>query len=96
MTLAPIFESLLVMGLIGLLRRAKFSNTTQIVVSTALLCSCHSAFHLVWGVLAVPTFFIGAAAYVYWRHISFWTGTFALIWIHFFWNANAFLISISP
>ena len=91
--LAPILESILIMGLIGLLRRAKFSSTLQIVVSAAIICSLHSAMYLVWGFLVFPLFFIGAASYVYWRHISFWTGTLALIWVHFFENAAAFLIS---
>jgi hypothetical protein len=93
--LAPVLESLLIMGLIGLLRRAKFSSTLQIVGSTGLVCSLHSAMHLVWGFLVLPFFFIGAASYVYWRQTSFWTGTLALIWVHFFWNANAFLTSLS-
>jgi len=95
LVLAPVFESLLVIGLMGLLRRAKLSGTAQIVISTALVCVLHSAIHLVWGFLVAPLFFIGAASYVYWRPISFWTGTLAIVWLHFFWNASEFLKSLS-
>jgi hypothetical protein len=93
--LSPVLESLLVVGFIELLRRTKFSIAVQIVGPTLLICGLHSAIHTVWGFVVAPIFFIGAASYVYWRRMSFWTGTLAIIWVHFFWNASAFLLSLS-
>lgn len=90
--LAPVFESLLVIGIIELLRRNKFGVTVQIAGSTLLICGLHSIAYLMWGFLVLPLFFVGAASYIYWRPISFWTGTLMIILVHFFWNASDLLL----
>ena len=93
--LAPVFESLLVIGLIELLRRIKCSIAAQIVAPALFICLLHSAFYIVWGFFAAPLFFIGAASYVYWRRTSFWTGMVMMILIHFFWNGVEFLLVLA-
>jgi hypothetical protein len=92
--LSPVLESLLVVGFIELLRRTKFSIVVQIVAPTLLICGLHSAIHTVWGFVAAPMFFIGAASYVYWRPVSFWVGMQMIVWVHFFWNASQYIISL--
>ena len=92
--LAPVLESLLVVGFIELLRRTKFSIAAQIVGPTLLICGLHSAIHTVWGFVVAPLFFIGAASYVYWRPVSFWVGMQMIVLVHFFWNASQYLISL--
>jgi hypothetical protein len=92
--LSPVLESLLVVGFIELLRRTKFSIAVQIVGPTLLICGLHSAIHTVWGFVAAPVFFIGAASYVYWRPVSFWAGMQMIVWVHFFWNGSQYLNSL--
>jgi hypothetical protein len=92
--LSPVLESFLVIGIIELLRRTKFSIAVQIVGPALLVCGLHSAAHIIWGFIVAPLFFIGAASYVYWRPVSFWVGTQMIVLVHFFWNASAYFNSL--
>jgi hypothetical protein len=89
--LAPVFESFVVIGVIELLRRLKFSIAVQITGSVSLSCFLHGLEHPVQWLLVAPLFLIGAAAYIYWRQISFWIGAQMIILLHFIHNSIVFL-----
>jgi len=89
--IAPIGESLILIGVIELLRRLKFNIAVQIIVSASLSCLLHSIQYPFWGVWVAPVFFIGAGAYIYWRRVSFWIGAEMTILLHFFSNAIPFI-----
>jgi hypothetical protein len=91
LVIAPIAESLVVIGIIELLRRLNFNAVIQILVSASLSCFLHSIQYPFWGFEVAPVFFIGAAAYVYWRRVSFWSGTQMIILLHFFLNSIVFI-----
>lgn len=84
-------ESILLIGVIELLRRLRFGHIVQVVVSTLLICALHSAVVPIWGLLSIPPFLIGTAAYVYWRRHSFWTAALITVALHFCINLSAFL-----
>lgn len=84
--LSPIVESLMIVAIIELLRRLKFSVTTGIVVATLIFSALHSITIPIWGLICVAGFFIQSASYVYWRGTSFWAGLQAIVLIHAFSN----------
>jgi hypothetical protein len=79
----PIVESFILIGLIELVRRLKFTSGIQVLVSTLLICFLHSLKYPIWGVLVAPGFLIDTASYVYWRRTSFWVATQIIIILHF-------------
>jgi hypothetical protein len=91
LVIAPVVESLIVIAVIELLRRLKFSVVVQIIISASLSCFFHSIQIPLWGLEVAPVFFIGAGAYVYWRRVSFWTGTQMIILLHCFHNVIIFI-----
>lgn len=92
--ISPVFESLVLIGIIELIRRLNFSATSGIVVSTIFFSYLHTATIPVWGIICIPTFFIESASYVYWRRISFWAGFQTIVLIHFCSNVPPFLYSL--
>lgn len=94
LVISPVLESLVLIAIIELIRRLKFSVTTGIVVSTLFFSLLHSATIPVWGIVCIPAFFIQSASYVYWRHISFWAGFQTIVFIHFCSNVPPFLYSL--
>jgi hypothetical protein len=91
----PLFESLLLVGVIELLRRLKFGSALQIITSALLLCASHSISLPIWGVLAAPSFLIQSGSYVYWRRwrgASFWSAAAIVYILHFCINITGFLI----
>lgn len=81
---SPIVESLVLIGTIELFRRFGCKDFYAVIISTCLICLLHSSTVPIHGLLAVPTFLIGTASYVYWRRIaSFWTGFGMIVFLHF-------------
>lgn len=89
--IAPVVESFVVIGLIELVRRLKFKLAVQIAVPVLVSCFLESPLQPFWGIRSAPLFFIGAASYIYWRGVSFWTAAQIVILLHFFYNALVFL-----
>ncbi len=87
---APVVESFIVIGLIELVRRLRFNVAIQIAISVSINCFLHSFSEPFWGLAVAPGFLIGAAAYIYWRRVSFWIGAQTIILLHFFYNAIVF------
>jgi hypothetical protein len=89
--ISPVIESLIVIGVIELLRRLKFNIPTQIITSVSLVCLLHGIGSPFFAFLVAPAFFIMAGAYIYWRRISFWSGAQVIILVHFFGNVVPFI-----
>ena len=89
--IAPVAESLIVVAIIELFARLKFGIVVQILASASLSCFFHSIQYPLWGLEVAPVFLIGAGAYVYWRQVSFWTGTQMIILLHCFQNFIIFI-----
>lgn len=92
---APIAESLAVIGLIAVLRRFGYTAVTQVAVSALAISSLHSLSYPIWGILVAPTFLIGGAAYVYWRKTSFYLAAGMIIGLHFISNVKPILSEIA-
>lgn len=80
---APIFESLLLIGLIALLRRLGFTSLTQVTASALTISLAHSLSQPILGLLVAPCFFIEASSYVYWRRTSLKLATGMIVGLHF-------------
>ncbi len=53
---APVIESLILIGILLFLRHFRCSLTLQTVVPTGVLCFLHGFAYPIWGVLVLPTF----------------------------------------
>jgi hypothetical protein len=78
---APVVESLVVIGLVTILRRRNY--TAQVMIPGFAMCLWHAVFYPIWGFLIAPPALIGTAAYVYWRRTSFWLGAAMMVGLHF-------------
>ena len=87
----PIVESLVVIGLIALLRRLRCTTLIQVAASAAAVSFLHSLSYPIWGILTLPCFLIGAAAYVYWRRTSFYLGAAMIMALHLISNLTPVL-----
>jgi hypothetical protein len=92
--ISPIAESLMIISIIELFSRLKFSAVTGIIVATLLFSALHGVTIPIWGIICIPGFFIQGASYVYWRRISFWAGLQVIILIHAFSNLVPFLYTL--
>ena len=72
--LAPIVETLLLIGTIELFRKLRSPYWLQVACSTAFIAILHSEAANPWGVAVVPSFAIQSLAYLYWRRVSWKTG----------------------
>jgi hypothetical protein len=66
----PLFESLILIGIIELLRWGRSPVWFQIVVSAVVLGFLHSVSWRVWGFIVAPDFAIQAFSYLYWHSAS--------------------------
>jgi hypothetical protein len=80
--LAPVIESLLLVGVFELVRRAHAPEVVQVLVAAMFISEAH-----VWpwwphAVIVLPSFCIQAASYLYWRRSSWKTAFWVLVSIH--------------
>ena len=75
--LAPVIESLLLIGMIELMRRLRVPSSVQVVVSAVVFALLHSL-EGVGGLAVAPGWAIMAIAYLAWRHVS-WRVGFAVV-----------------
>ncbi|HKP04417.1 MAG TPA: hypothetical protein VJU77_13775 [Chthoniobacterales bacterium] len=81
--LAPVIESLIMIGIIELVRRFGFKVCIQVAASVGVSCLMHGRLYWFSAIAVAPGLFIIAATYAYCRHISFWTGLWMIILLHF-------------
>jgi hypothetical protein len=93
--LAPIIESLLLVGVFELVRRARAPEMVQVFVAALFISEAH-----VWpwwphAVIVLPGFCIEAASYLYWRRSSWKTAFWVVVSIHALSNLIPALSSIA-
>ena len=79
--LAPVVESLVLIGMIELMRRLRVPPSVQVVVSAVVFAVLHSL-DGVGGLAVAPGWAIMAIAYLAWRHISWRVGFVVVASIH--------------
>jgi hypothetical protein len=84
---SPVFESLLLVAIIEILRGLRFPVGFQIFIAALVLCLSHSISWLPWGVIVAPGFTLGAFAYTRWRSTSKQTALGITILIHLLHNS---------
>ncbi len=88
--LSPAGESLIMIGIIGFVRRIRLSTGIQVVVATCVICLLHSLRYTLWGFIVAPAFLIDAGTYVYWRRReSAWVGALMMFILHACFNSVA-------
>jgi hypothetical protein len=80
--LAPVIESLLLVGVFELVRRVHAPEVVQVFVAALFISLAH-----IWpwwphAVIVLPGFCIGAASYLYWRRSSWKTAFWVVVSIH--------------
>lgn len=90
---SPVIESLVLIGIIELLR-LKWSAAVGVIVATLVSSAVHARAVPVWGIICIPAFFIDSASYVYWRRISFWSGFQTAVILHICGNIPPVLYSL--
>ncbi|MEY2506281.1 MAG: hypothetical protein QOH01_610 [Verrucomicrobiota bacterium] len=91
---SPLAESLVIIAIIELMRRLKFSAVTGITVATLFFAALHSFTIPIWGLITIPAFFIEGVSYNHWRRVSFWAGLQAIVLIHALSNLAPVLYSL--
>jgi tetratricopeptide (TPR) repeat protein len=79
---APIWETLLLVGIIELLRMLRFPAALQVLLSTAVLCAVDGFNFWPHGIAVMPFFMICGLSYLYWRPTSWRIGIFIVILVH--------------
>jgi hypothetical protein len=79
--LAPVIESLVLIGMIELMRRLRVPASIQVLVSAVVFAVIH-ALDDVGGLAVAPGWAIMAIAYLAWRHISWRLGFVVVASIH--------------
>jgi len=86
LVVSPIVESLIMIGIIELLRRCRFRVAVQVVASVSVICLVHGFEYTFAAFSIAPGIFILAGSYIYWRRVSFWVGMRMIIALHFLLN----------
>jgi len=92
---APLIESLMVVGIFELVRRARAPEWAQVITSALFISELH-----VWGwwphaIIVLPSFLIQSTSYLYWRRASWKEAFWVLVSIHAVNNAIPTLSAIS-
>jgi len=93
--LAPVIETLLLVGVFELVRRARAPEVVQVLVAALFISEAH-----VWpwwphAVIVLPSFCIQAASYWYWRRSSWKSAFWVVASIHALHNVSPALSVIS-
>ena len=79
---APLFESLVLIGVFELLRRFRAPERVQIFVTALFISGLHAPKWWPHAVIVLPTFCIQTASYLYWRRASWKTAFWVVALIH--------------
>jgi hypothetical protein len=82
LVIAPLVESLLLVGVFELVRRCHAPQTVQVFTAALFISALHIRPWWPHAIIVLPSFCIQAAAYLYWRRISWKTAFCVLIAIH--------------
>ena len=80
--LAPVIESLLLIGLLELLRRIGLPVWAQVAFSAAIITALHASRSTSLAFVVAPGWAIMAASYLIWRHVSWKAALIVVIAIH--------------
>ncbi len=80
---SPICESLVLIGMIELLRRLGLRPSVQLIISAVILCGLHSWRWLPWGFVVAPLFLLCAYSYLHWKSESWTTACLLTVLIRF-------------
>src|SRR5258705_9333904 len=80
--LAPVIESLVLLGLIELCRKLRAPAWIQVVAPACVLASGHLSGLPAHPIVVAPAFFIDAASYLYWRPFSKRIAYTIIVFIH--------------
>lgn len=83
LVIAPIFESLVMIGIIELLRRFGFRVAVQFAASVIMSCLLHAVQYSFYAAAVAPGMLIIAGTYIYWRPTSLWVGLQMIVLLHF-------------
>ena len=76
---APVIESLVLIGIIALVRKLGGSASAQICVATSFMSLPHGVPWWPWAVAVIPSFAIQAASYLYWCRRDRWTSAYWVV-----------------
>ena len=79
---APLFESLVLIGVFELLRRFRAPERVQIFVTALFISGLHAPKWWPHAVIVLPSFCIQTASYLYWRRTSWKTAFWVVALIH--------------
>jgi hypothetical protein len=88
---APLIESLILIGIIELLRRVRAPEAAQIFTAALFSAAMHAPQWWPHAIIVLPSFCIQAASYLYWRRTSWKTAYWVLVLIHSLTNLPAAL-----
>jgi hypothetical protein len=79
---APIFESLILVIVFELVRRAHASDPVQVITAALFVSAAHASPWWPHAVIVLPGFCIQSASYLYWRRTSWKTAFWVVASIH--------------
>jgi acetyl esterase/lipase len=79
---APLIESLMLVGVFELLRRARAPGWAQVVTSAVFMAELHVFPWWPHGFIVLPSFLIQSGSYSYWRRVSWKDAFWVLVSIH--------------
>lgn len=82
LVVAPLIESLVLVGVFELLRRFHAPQTVEVFISALFISALHVRPWWPHAIIVLPAFCIQAASYLYWRRISWKTAFCVLAAIH--------------
>ena len=85
--LVPVVETLMLVGIIQLLRYFKLDAAFQVIGSALVFSLLHSLEIPIWGLLVFPFFALDAVTFVYWRSSSVSMATLMAFALHLLSNA---------
>lgn len=92
---APLVESLLLVGVIELLSYFKLHTHSQVIGAAILMSLLHAIEFPIWGLLVLPLFVIDASTFVFWRNRSVWRALLMVFALHLLSNAVSTLHILS-
>jgi hypothetical protein len=83
---APIVETLLMSGVIGLVSLVTKRTFLVAACSAVVWAGMHSALYVIWGLIIAWPFFVFSCAYLAWRPLGWWRAVAVAASIHMFQN----------
>jgi len=82
LVIAPLIESLVLVGMVELVRRFHAPQTVQVFTAALFISGLHVRPWWPHAIIVLPSFCIQGASYLYWRRISWKTAFCVLAAIH--------------